>query len=223
MEESEVWRRLEHKNIVRIFDSNERPYPYIAMEYMDVGSLRTLMKKHKFSVGESVNIIMHILNGLKYAHSMATVHSDIKPENILISTDGIPKISDWGISKFMVSPKKPSSDGISKTLLYSAPEQNDSDRFGEIDWRTDIFQLGILFYELVSGINPFDGNDDLEIVNNVITLNPDPPSSINPDVTPELDQIILNALEKEKEQRYGADVVLNKLKEITIQSGEKNK
>ena len=216
--EAEIWMRLEHRNIVRLHDVSTEPIPHMAMELMEGGSLKQLMKKHRLEVGESVQIMAQLLEGLSYADKMASVHRDLKPENILFSSKGVAKITDWGIGKFMASESLTSSRDFKGTLSYSAPEQYNKKQYGNVDWQTDIFQIGVVFYKMLTGINPFKGEDIADCMGKVLMDRPEPPGSLNPDVPPELDEVIMGALRKRKEDRWGTDVMLYKLKEI----GKKN-
>ena len=221
--EAEIWVKLNHENIVGLFDSDIRPIPYIVMELMDGGNLNQLMKNHELTVGETVNIMLQILKGLSYSHRMATVHRDLKPENILFTSDGVAKITDWGIGKHMASASMSKTVGTKGTLNYCAPEQFDAKNYGEVDWQTDIFQVGIMFYEMLSGVNPFSGQDMPEIYGKVINSDPDPPSSINPNIPSGLDEVVMGALEKRKSKRWDSGAVMLFKLNALIESGGKVK
>ena len=210
--EAEIWMRLEHSNIVTLHRGKTEPLPHMAMELMEGGNLKHLMKNHDLTVGEAVHIIEQVLKGLSFAHRMASVHRDLKPENILFTADGVAKITDWGIGKFMASVGKSQSVGIKGTLDYCAPEQYDRREYGKIDWQTDIFQVGVMFYEMLTGTNPFEGEDFADCMGKVLRYSPEPPSSINSDVPDELDEVIMKAIEKKKEDRWESGaVMLNEL------------
>ena len=219
--EAEIWVKLNHENIVGLLDSDIRPIPYIVMELMDGGNLNQLMKNHELTVGEAINIMQQILKGLSYSHRMATVHRDIKPENILFTSDGVAKITDWGIGKHMASASMSKTVGTKGTLNYCAPEQFDAKKYGEVDWQTDIFQVGIMFYEMLTGVNPFSGQDMPEIYGKVINSDPEPPSAINPNIPNELDEVVMGALEKRKSMRWDSGaVMLFKLNDLIETGGE---
>ena len=213
--EAEMWTKLQHDNIVQVYNTGSKPLPDIVMELLEGGDLEGLMKEHSLTMEEAVHIMAQILEGLSYAHQMATVHRDLKPENILFAHDGIAKITDWGIGKYMAS------EGITKTietkgtLAYSAPEQFDSQEYGKVDWQTDIFQIGILFYGMLTGVNPFHGKDMAEVMGKVLRYDPAPPSELNSEIPTELDEIVMGALEKYKEDRWDSSaVMLHELKLI---------
>ena len=211
--EAGIWRNLDHNNIVKFYRADDQPILHIVMELMDGGSLRQLMKGHRLSEGESVQIMFQILEGLSYAHRMATVHRDIKPENILFRSNGVAKITDWGIGKFMAAASMSKTVGTKGTVNYSAPEQFDREKFGKVDWQTDIFQTGVMFYEMLTGKNPFSGEDLPEVFGKVTNVIPDPPSSLDPDLPESLDRVVIGAIEKNKKDRWrSADVMLLQLK-----------
>ncbi|GAB6102223.1 hypothetical protein JCM16138_14460 [Thermococcus atlanticus] len=194
LKEVMVWSRLKHKNIVELYDANIVPLPYIEMEYCE-SSLAGLDKPLNWE--KAARLIFEVCEGLKYAHSKGIIHRDLKPSNILLK-NGTPKISDWGLSKVVTESR--STTGTSFTPLYAAPEQISS-RFGSTDGRTDIWQLGVLTYELVSGRLPFDGEDFVEVAGKITMEEPEKPSRFNPDAKP-LEPLIMRCLAKRKEDRY---------------------
>ena len=193
--EAEIWKRLEHTNIVTLLSGKTEPIPHMTMELMKGGNLRQLMTNHTLNVGETVHIMEQVLKGLSYAHKMASVHRDMKPENILFTSKGVAKITDWGIGKFMASVGKSQTVGIKGTLDYCAPEQYDGREYGKVDWQTDIFQVGVMFYEMLTGKNPFEGEDFADSMGKVLRYNPEPPSVFNTYVSEELDNVIMGAIE----------------------------
>ena len=214
-EEADIWRKLKHHNIVEFVESNIQPVPYLAIELMEGGNLKQLVSKYQLNIGEAVFIMAQILDGMGYAHLMATIHRDLKPENILFTKDGIPKISDWGIGKFMGSMSTEKTIGMKGTMLYSAPEQISKAKFGQVDWTTDIFQLGIVFYEMITRQHPFYDEDPVGIIGKITGEDPVLPSAINPKVPKELDDIIMTALQKDKAKRWhSADIMHHELKKL---------
>lgn len=188
------WTGLEHENIVRVHDFNILPIPYFEMELCDCALSE---KQFPLDANSSAWIIFNICEGLKYAHSKSIIHQDLKPQNILLN-DGIPKISDWGLSKVATTSGTSSLGGY--TPLYAAPEQI-SKKFGKRDPRTDIWQVGAIFYEIVTGKTPFEGDDPVMIMSGITMEDPEPPSSINPEAEM-LDPIIMKCLEKKQDKRY---------------------
>lgn len=190
-----VWSQLKHRNIVELYDANIVPVPYIEMEYCE-SSLSGLEKPLHWE--KVAKLIFNVAEGLKYAHDRGIIHRDLKPSNVLLK-DGTPKISDWGLSKVTTESR---STTTSFTPLYAAPEQI-SRRFGSTDERTDIWQLGVLMYELVTGRTPFDGEDFVEIASKITMEEPVEPSKINPEAK-FLEPIIMRCLAKRKEERYSS-------------------
>ena len=212
--EAELWMRLEHTNIVTLHSGKTQPLPHMAMELMEGGNLKQLMKNHNLTIGEAVHIMEQVLKGLSFAHRMASVHRDLKPENILFTADGVAKITDWGIGKFMASAGKSQSVGIKGTLDYCAPEQYNKRQYGKVDWQTDIFQVGVMFYEMLTGENPFAGEDFADCMGKVLMFEPEPPSTLNPEAPKEMDEVIMKAIAKKKEDRWDSGaVMLSKLKD----------
>src|SRR5690606_18961543 len=132
--------------------------------------------------GDAARIIRDIANGLSYAHSQGIIHRDIKPQNILMTEDGIPRITDWGMSKVMGTGMLPTITGFS--LSYAAPEQITPGKFGDTDQRTDVYQLGVVFYELLTAELPFEGDDISRVSVRILNDTPPPPSVLNPDARP---------------------------------------
>jgi serine/threonine protein kinase len=197
LNEIKAWEMLRHPNIVEISAVNILPVPFVEMEYVP-GSLEATAKP--VPVWKAVHIVRSIADALHYAHGLGLIHRDIKPHNILVTDDLSPKISDWGMSKLLAAdPKKSSIAGFS--LSYAAPEQVSPAEFGRTDARTDIYQLGVLFYELVTGSIPFCGESIVEVGNAILRVPPVPPSKHIPEAAA-VDRIILRCLEKDPQKRY---------------------
>ncbi len=190
--EIQNWVHLDHRNIVRVIDYNILPVPFIEMEYCNssLSSINKPIPSH-----EAAMLMLNICEGLKYAHVRSIVHRDLKPQNIMLS-EGVPKITDWGLSKVVSSASLSASPSF--TAYYAAPEQIRGDRKDE---RTDIWQLGVILYELVTGQLPFTGESMVEIGMAIVTKTPERPGAVHSGAQP-LDAIILKCLEKNPEQRY---------------------
>jgi len=195
LSEIENWKKLDHDNIVRLLDFNILPAIYIEMELCQQ-SLEELTKP--LIVERAAYIILEVARGLGYAHSKGIIHRDLKPSNILLR-DEIPKISDWGLSKVKAESRQSLSTSFS--AMYAAPEQFSPRTFGRSDERTDIFQLGIIFYELTTGELPFKGEDLTEISYAITNETPKPPSEVNPEAVG-VEPMIMRCLQKKKEDRY---------------------
>ena len=196
------WSQLIHPNIVKLYDFKILPIPYIEMEYCE-GSIGHDEK----SVDKSIEIIYESAKGLGYAHSKNIIHGDVKTSNIM-SKNGVYKVSDWGLSK-MTTGESITLSGA--TPQYAAPEQI-SHQFGKADERTDIYQLGTVFYEIITGQLPFEG-DMAVIYGSILNSTPIPPSKINPKATL-VEPIIMKCLSKNKDQRYSSmDELLKELED----------
>ena len=195
--ELHVWEGLHHKNIVEIYAANIFPVPYIEMEYVS-SSLTDL--KFPLEPKRAAGIVKGIAEGLRYAHEQGIVHRDIKPGNIMITPDGIPKISDWGLSKAEGTKQ---SGIIGFSLEYAAPEQLAPNLYGEPGPWTDIYQLGVLFYEMLSGHVPFRGDGMGEVTHAILHDDPLPPDPPGPDAAL-IGQIIRKCMAKRPEDRYSS-------------------
>ena len=192
LREAEIWSKLKHKNIVKVFEYGTKPFPHIVMEYCKI-SLRE--KINELNLDEALNIALKVAEALEYAHLHGIVHRDIKPENILFCGKE-PKLTDWGIAKILL--KASTRSVYTGTPLYSAPEQLNPETFGEIDWRTDIWQFGCLLYEMIEGKPPFYAEYPGQTMINILTKTPR-----KPEKTPDwLKPIIMKCLEKKKEKRW---------------------
>jgi parallel beta-helix repeat protein len=197
LNEIAAWETLRHTNIVEVTAVNILPVPYVEMEFVP-GSLEAVEKP--LPVWKAVHIVNGITAGLQYAHEHGFIHRDIKPHNILLTEDVVPKITDWGMSKVLAADiKKSSIAGFS--LSYAAPEQVSPSEFGRTGERTDLYQLGVVFYELVTGSLPFGGESIVEVGNAILREYPIAPSKYNPDAEA-VDKIILKCLEKDPAHRY---------------------
>jgi len=197
LNEIAAWETLRHPNIVEVTAVNILPVPYVEMEFVP-GSLEALEKP--LPVWKAVHLITGVVDGLRYAHEHGFIHRDIKPHNILLTGELVPKITDWGMSKVLAADvKKSSVAGFS--LSYAAPEQVSPSEFGRTGERTDIYQLGVVFYELVTGSIPFGGESIVEVGNAILRDTPTPPSEYNPDAEA-VEKIILRCLEKDPANRY---------------------
>ncbi|ABS55268.1 protein kinase [Methanoregula boonei 6A8] len=195
--ELSIWEGLHHENIVELYAANIFPLPFIEMEYVH----RSLAEV-PFPIDETraVGILMGVAEGLRYAHGQGIVHRDIKPGNILLTPDGIPKITDWGLSKAQGTKQ---SGIIGFSLEYAAPEQLAPNLFGEPGPWTDIYQLGVLFYEMLAGHVPFSGAGVGEITHAILHDAPAP--VVTGDKNEEIiNTIIARCLRKRPEDRYAS-------------------
>jgi serine/threonine protein kinase len=203
LNEIAAWETLRHPNIVKVTAVNILPVPFVEMEFVPE-ALEAIEKP--IPVWKAVHLVRGIADGLRYAHDHGFVHRDIKPHNILLNEDFVPKITDWGMSKVLANEvKKSSIAGFS--LSYAAPEQVSPSEFGRTDERTDIYQLGVVFYELVTGKVPFGGESIVEVGNAILREQPVLPATYNPDAAV-VQKIILKCLEKDPANRYQSSAEL---------------
>lgn len=203
--EASIWAMLTDtvpEDVVRLIDVGLEPFPWFVMELAD-GSLRDHLEGA--SLDKRIDTAMEVLTKFDRIHHLGIVHRDIKPENILFIDDSA-KITDFGISKLVSSTSK-STVGTSGTCFYMSPEQISKSRFGAVDWRTDIWQLGILTYEILTDRLPFEAEDPYEVTSNILHDEPVPISNFNDDLR-ELDATLLRALHKDKKKRYQSAIEL---------------
>ncbi|MCA1626368.1 MAG: serine/threonine-protein kinase, partial [Acidobacteria bacterium] len=197
---------LNHPNIVTIYEIGEwRGRDFIATEFIEGITLRSLLRKKKLSLGEALNIALQIASALAAAHGAGIVHRDIKPENIMIRPDGLVKVLDFGIAKY-----RPTETGrkalvetevgeVIGTAAYMSPEQA---RGLEIDAQTDIWSLGVILYEMIARKLPFPGQTKSDRIAAILEHEPAPLTKINRKVSPQFQQIVASALAKDKRERY---------------------
>ena len=206
---------LNHPNIATIFNYGETPEdePYIAMELVQGKTLSELLEEHAVGLKRSVEIAESIAAALSEAHDHGIVHRDIKPSNIVVTDRGQVKVLDFGLAKQLYEEQFYGADEEAKTLLatrtrsevvvgtplYLSPEQATG---GKVDGRSDLFALGSIMYECVTGRSAFSGSSIIEIGAQVLHVDPPVPSSINSRIPPELDRIILKAMAKKADARY---------------------
>ena len=200
--ESKAVLMLSHPNIVKIFDvSVKGEYKYIVMEYIDGITLKAYMqRKGTLSVKETIAYSIQILRALEHAHLGGVVHRDIKPQNIMLLKSGQIKVTDFGIAKLPDAKTLTATDKAIGTVYYISPEQAAGEK--GIDRRTDLYSVGVLMYEMITGKLPFDGENPVSIALKQISEEPKPPHELNPDIPAGLEQIILFAMEKDKDKRF---------------------
>jgi eukaryotic-like serine/threonine-protein kinase len=192
---------LSHSNIVSIYDRGETDGTYyIAMEYMDGRSLKELIVRDTVPVPVAIAYTRQILAALRFAHRHGIVHRDVKPHNVLVDPEGRLKVTDFGIAR--AGPSQMTEAGaIIGTAQYLSPEQA---RGAPVDQRSDLYSLGVVLYELLTGVVPFTGDTPVEIAMKHLSAVPEPPSRKRPDVPRELDLVVLRALAKNPEDRYAS-------------------
>ncbi|MEK6756690.1 MAG: serine/threonine-protein kinase, partial [Bacteroidota bacterium] len=198
IQEAKTAAALNHPNVCSIIDIQEHDgQMFIVMEYVDGQTLRE--KKQAYSIKQAVDIGIQIADGLAAAHEKGIVHRDIKPENIMIRKDGIVQIMDFGLAKLRGASRITKEGSTVGTVGYMSPEQVQG---LDTDHRTDIFSLGVILYELLTGQSPFKGVHETAIIYEIVNVDPVPMSTVRQEIVPELDAIILECLTKEPAERY---------------------
>ena len=191
---------LSHPNIVSIFDRGEAEGTYyIAMEYLDGRSLKEMItKRGPAPINVAVDYARQILAALRVAHRQGLVHRDIKPHNVLVDGEGRVKVTDFGIAR--AGPSQMTEEGsIIGTAQYLSPEQAQG---APVTPASDLYSLGIVLYELLTGTAPFAGETPVELAMKHLSKVPDPPSRLRPDVPRDLDFVVMRALAKNPDERY---------------------
>ncbi len=200
IQEAKAASALNHPNVCTIFDIQEnKGQLFIVMEFIDGKTLKD--KKEHLSEKQILEICIQTAEGLAAAHEKGIVHRDIKPENIMIRKDGIVQIMDFGLAKLrtVVGTSRLTKMGTTVgTMGYMSPEQVQG---LDVDHRTDIFSLGVVLYELLSGESPFKGLHETAIMYEIVNVDPPPIVTIKAEIDPQLDEIIRECLEKDKDER----------------------
>ena len=208
---------LNHPNIIIIYDIGKSGHlVYMAMEYIEGRELREMLADGKpLPVAQAVDIAAQVGEGLAYAHQHQVVHRDIKPANIMITPEGRAKIADFGIARMRSSETRTQTGVILGSPKYISPEQVVGKR---ADHRSDIFSLGVILYECITGSTPFNGEGLSALMYQITNHDPSPPSASNPQVPVMLDYIIAKVLAKSPEARYqSAADFANDLRECKAQ------
>jgi serine/threonine protein kinase len=191
---------LSHPNIVSIYDRGEAEGTYyIAMEYLDGRSLKELVvARGPLPIGDAIEFTRQVLGALRFAHRKGVVHRDIKPHNVMADADGRLKVTDFGIARAGVS-QMTEAGSIIGTAQYLSPEQA---RGAAVDQRSDLYSIGIVLYEMLTGTVPFTGDSPVEIAMKHLSDTPRPPSLERPEIPPDLDMVVLRALAKSPDDRF---------------------
>lgn len=214
VDEAKIAAELSHPNIVQIYDLGKKDdYYFIAMEYVEGKDLRNILKKlgdmlQTFSEELAIHLTIKILEALSYAHSakdsrgrnLDIVHRDVSPPNILISFNGEVKLTDFGVSKAAIKMHQTISGALKGKLLYMSPEQANGEK--DVDYRSDLYSAGVILYELITGQKLFMDPSEMGSLKKVQQGIIPRPGEIKEGLDPELERIILKALEKDVERRY---------------------
>jgi len=216
-QEAKAAGSLNHPNIVTVYDVGKSGnLAYMAMEFLQGEELRSLMATGQpLPITRAVDIAAQVAEGLAYAHLNGVVHRDVKPANIMLSVTGRCKITDFGIARMRSAEVKTQTGIVLGSPRYMSPEQVAGKR---AEPRSDIFSLGVILYEMLTGKPPFTGEDVTSVMFQIMNLVPPPPSSLNARVPEVLDFIVAKAIAKVLDDRYaGADELAKDLREVAKQ------
>jgi serine/threonine protein kinase len=199
--EVSIGEKLDHPKVMRVFGGEERSRIYIVMEWCDGRLLREILEEGRMPQERAIHIAIGVLEALEYIHAHGIVHRDLKPENIMVNGDDNIKLIDFGIAGDVAARRLTYAKFTAAigTPNYISPEQVKGKRG---DGRSDIYSMGVILYELLTGKLPFSGATPLAAMNERLLNHPVPPSVAQPSVSPQLQEILYRALEREPKNRY---------------------
>lgn len=200
-QEAKAAARLAHPNVITVYDvGRQGQVAFMAMEFLEGRDLREIIAdRPRLPVAEAIGIAAQVADGLAYAHERGVVHRDIKPANIMILGGGLAKIMDFGIARLRVSDVRTRTGVLLGSPKYMSPEQV----LGQgADARSDLFSLGVVLYEMLTGAAPFSGDSVSNLMHQIATASTPAPSRSNSEVPPLLDLVVAKALAKKPEERY---------------------
>jgi len=220
--EAKIIAQLEHSSIVPVYDvGEENNQPYFVMRYMNGGSLSERIKAGIFTVEDAVKILDRIAPGLDEAHSKGFVHRDLKPSNILFDSKGSPYISDFGIAKITQGQSGTmTGSGIIGTPAYMAPEQATGD---QVDGRADVYALGIILFEMLTGKQPYEADTPMAVAIKHVTDPVPRILTVNPNLPADTDLIILKAMAKNRDERFGTAVEMVETLKLLVEEKDPDK
>jgi serine/threonine-protein kinase len=202
--EEEIGKTLDHPGVMKVLANDDRSRLYMVMEWVDGRLLRQIMNEQgKLPAERAVRIALRIGEVLEYIHKQGIVHRDLKPDNVMVDDEDRVKLIDFGIAAKSGSRRLTFSklSQVMGTAEYISPEQVKGKRG---DARSDLYALGIMLYEMLTGKTPFSGDNPFLIMNDRVLNNPVPPREIDPDISPQLQEIVYRALERDPKSRYAS-------------------
>lgn len=198
--EIRVQARLSHPNIASLHNALRIDNQLVmVMEYVDGSTLHALLKQGRLETPFSIEVILQVLEALAYAHSQGIVHRDIKPANIMFTGSGVVKLMDFGIARSRTDQQLTQAGAAIGSVYYMSPEQVQG---AAIDGRSDLYSVGVMLYEMVTGKRPIAGDSSWAVMNAHLTQLPQPPLLVNPDLSNSFSTAILRAIEKNPAHRY---------------------
>ncbi len=198
--EAQAEAALSHPNICTVYEIDEfEDRPFIVMEYIEGESLRSMIESGPVGLEKIIETGMQIVAGLQEANEKGIIHRDIKPSNIMITNRNNAKIMDFGLAKLSGHSSFTKECTTIGTISYISPEQA---RSSDVDHRTDIWSVGVILYEMITGRRPFEGDYEQATIYSILNKDPKPPTALRTDVPTELERIILKCLEKDARERY---------------------
>jgi serine/threonine-protein kinase len=199
--EAGIGERLSHPGVMRVFAVEKRSRVYMVMEWCDGRLLREILSEGKMSQDRAIRIAIEVLEALEYIHENGVVHRDLKPENIMVDANDNIKLIDFGIAGDSAARRLTYANFTATlgTADYISPEQAKGKRG---DGRSDVYAMGIILYEMLTGKQPFTGSSPLEVMNDRLLNYPTPPSVVDPSISPQVQEVLYRALERDPKNRY---------------------
>ena len=198
--EAQAAARLNHPNLVQVYDTgSDDGVHYIVMEYVDAKTVADLLSSGRVLPNRAVQLAESVCDALAVAHAHGVIHRDVKPANIMVTRNGQVKVTDFGIARMTSNETVAQTAAVLGTASYLSPEQAQG---GPIDQRSDLYSLGCVLYEMLTGRPPFTADSPVAVASKHVLEQATKPSRVNPDVTPQLDAVVMRALSKNPDDRY---------------------
>ena len=200
--EAGIGEKLQHPNVMRVYGGEKRSRVYLVMEWCEGSLLRQILSEGRISHDRAIRISLAVLDALEYIHEQGVVHRDLKPENIMVDANDRIKLIDFGIAGDSAARRLTYANFTATmgTADYISPEQIKGKRG---DGRSDIYAMGVILYEMLTGKLPFTGANPMEVMNDRLLNYPVPPTVHEPGISPQLQEVLYRALERDPKNRYG--------------------